>query len=183
MFRLLDILLSVVGLIICSPLFCFLYTVGLFGDGSPLFFQQRVGKNKQTFVLVKFRTMKTSTKNLASHLVDGASVTKFGKFMRLAKLDELPQLWNVLKGDMSLVGPRPNLTSQLELIKERDAFEVYKVRPGITGLSQLNNIDMSNPPLLARTDKNMIDTLTVVSYFSYIFHTIIGKGAGDRVKN
>ena len=98
------------------------------------------------------------------------------------KLDELPQLWNVLKGEMSLVGPRPNLFNQGELIAERDALSVYAVRPGITGLAQVKEIDMSTPALLAKTDAQMIRELTVVNYFKYILQTVTGKGAGDRVK-
>ena len=103
--------------------------------------------------------------------------------MRKTKLDELPQLWNVLKGDMSLVGPRPNLFNQDELIAERDALGVYDVRPGITGLAQVNEIDMSTPALLAKTDRKMIDSLSVSNYFKYIIATVSGKGRGDRVKS
>jgi lipopolysaccharide/colanic/teichoic acid biosynthesis glycosyltransferase len=102
--------------------------------------------------------------------------------LRRTKLDELPQLWNVLKGDMSLVGPRPNLFNQEELIAERDALGVYAVRPGITGLAQVNGIDMSTPRLLAQTDARMIADLTVMDYFRYIIMTVSGKGAGDRVR-
>ena len=104
-----------------------------------------------------------------------------GHFLRKTKLDELPQLWNVLKGEMSLVGPRPGLFNQEELTKERDERGVYSVRPGITGLAQINEIDMSTPKLLAETDRKMIDTLNISSYFKYILLTVTGKGSGDRV--
>ncbi|MCD8513139.1 MAG: sugar transferase, partial [Nitrincola sp.] len=107
-----------------------------------------------------------------------SSITKLGSFLRKTKLDELPQLWNVLKGEMSLVGPRPNLFNQEELIAERDAMGVYAVRPGITGLAQVNDIDMSTPKLLAETDQKMLKSLTVTAYFKYIFMTVAGKGAG-----
>ena len=119
---------------------------------------------------------------MASHLASTASVTRMGGFLCKTKLDELPQLWNVLKGDMSLVGPRPNLFNQDELIAERDALGVYAVRPGITGLAQVNEIDMSMPKLLAETDQRMIRELTLAHYFKFILMTVLGKGAGDRVR-
>jgi len=110
-------------------------------------------------------------------------VTTFGKFLRRTKLDELPQLWNVLKGEMSLAGPRPCLFSQKELIEARERLGVFRARPGITGLAQVNDIDMSTPQLLAETDARMLASLGVGSYFRYILMTVSGKGAGDRVKN
>ncbi|GAL08831.1 UDP-N-acetylgalactosaminyltransferase [Photobacterium aphoticum] len=115
--------------------------------------QERVGRHKKPFKLIKFRTMSVETKSVASHLASSASITKLGAFLRKTKIDELPQLINVLKGEMSLVGPRPNLFNQEELITERDALGVYDVLPGITGLAQINTIDMSTPKLLAETDK------------------------------
>jgi lipopolysaccharide/colanic/teichoic acid biosynthesis glycosyltransferase len=96
-------------------------------------------------------------------------------------LDELPQLWNVFIGEMSLVGPRPNLFNQEELINERDSRGVYSVRPGITGLAQINKIDMSTPQLLAETDAKMTNNLNIYFYFYYIIVTVLGKGAGDRI--
>jgi lipopolysaccharide/colanic/teichoic acid biosynthesis glycosyltransferase len=126
--------------------------------------------------------MSTGTASVATHLASSASITPFGGFLRQTKLDELPQLWNVLIGEMSLVGPRPNLFNQLELIAERDALAVYRARPGITGLSQVNKIDMSTPALLAKTDHEMIETLNIGFYFKYIVVTVLGKGAGDRIK-
>ncbi len=101
--------------------------------------------------------------------------------MRRTKLDELPQLWNVLKGEMSLVGPRPGLFNQHELTQERSQRGIYAVRPGITGLAQVRKIDMSTPALLAQTDHQMIETLNLANYFKYIFLTVAGKGGGDRV--
>ena len=119
---------------------------------------------------------------MASHLVDSSSITPLGRFLRKRKLDELPQLWNVLKGDMSLVGPRPSLFNQHEVIEERHLLDVYSVRPGITGLAVLNNIVMDDPKLLAQTDAKMIADFSVNKYFKYIFLTVSGKGQGDRVK-
>jgi lipopolysaccharide/colanic/teichoic acid biosynthesis glycosyltransferase len=118
---------------------------------------------------------------VASHLASADAITPFGRFLRRTKLDELPQLWNVLKGEMSLVGPRPCLFNQQELIAEREARGVFGARPGITGLAQVNEIDMSTPQLLAETDQTMLQNLTVGAYFKYIFMTVAGKGAGDRV--
>ncbi|PAU86547.1 lipid carrier--UDP-N-acetylgalactosaminyltransferase [Pseudomonas sp. WN033] len=182
MIRLLDFSFALLGLVFGFPVLLLIYVIGLFDTGSPLFLQERVGRNKRPFVLVKFRTMKVDTASVASHLASASSITRLGNFLRKTKLDELPQLWNVLKGEMSLVGPRPNLFNQEELIAERDALGVYSVRPGITGLAQVNEIDMSTPKLLAETDARMIKEMTIGRYFSYILQTVTGKGSGDRVK-
>lgn len=182
MIRLLDFFFSLFGLLFALPFLVVLYLIGLFDTGSPIFKQERVGRNKKPFTLVKFRTMKLDTASVASHLASTASITPFGSFLRKTKLDELPQLWNVLKGEMSLVGPRPGLFNQEDLTKARDEKSIFDVRPGITGLSQVNEIDMSTPELLARTDREMIDTMSLGNYFKYIFMTVAGKGSGDRVK-
>ncbi|HQR82708.1 MAG TPA: sugar transferase [Thiotrichales bacterium] len=182
MIRLFDFFCALMGLVFGFPILVILYLIGLFDTGSPLFFQQRVGRHQKPFTLVKFRTMKVDTASVATHLASSASITPFGAFLRKTKLDELPQLWNVLKGEMSLVGPRPGLFNQQELLDARSALGVYAVRPGITGLAQVNEIDMSTPQLLAETDAKMIATLTLSDYFKYIFMTIAGKGSGDRVK-
>lgn len=179
--RFLDLVFSLAGLVIGFPMLVMLYVLGLFDTGAPLFRQERVGQNKKPFTLVKFRTMRKDTASVASHLASSSSITKFGHFLRRTKLDELPQLWNVLKGEMSLVGPRPCLFSQEELIQEREARGVLKARPGITGLAQVNGIDMSTPHLLAETDARMLECLSVAAYFKYILMTVTGKGAGDRV--
>ncbi|MEC8963925.1 MAG: sugar transferase [Pseudomonadota bacterium] len=181
MLRLFDIVLSFFGLLLSLPVFVAIFVVGLFDTGSPIFTQVRVGRYKKPFTLVKFRTMKKNTASVASHLASSASVTRFGHFLRKTKLDELPQLWNVLKGEMSLVGPRPGLFNQKELTQARDSKDVFLVRPGITGLAQVNEIDMSTPEFLAKTDREMIDSLSVGSYFKYIAMTVTGSGRGDRV--
>ena len=180
--RAFDFLLSIVGLLFGFPILLIIFLIGLFDTGSPLFVQERVGRDKKSFKLVKFRTMSKDTASVPSHLASNASITKLGGFLRRTKLDELPQLWNVLKGDMSLVGPRPNLFNQEELINLRNELGVYDVRPGITGLSQIKDIDMSTPELLAKTDADMISTMSVANYFKYIFLTVTGKGQGDRVR-
>lgn len=182
MIRLLDFVFSLLGLVCGSPVFLIIYLVGLSDTGSPLFRQERVGRNKKPFVLVKFRTMSVDTASVASHLASSASITKLGSFLRKSKLDELPQLWNVLKGEMSLVGPRPGLFNQIELTQARDVKGVFSVRPGITGLAQISDIDMSTPVLLAETDAKMIQRLSLTLYFSYIIKTVTGSGSGDRVK-
>jgi len=180
--RVLDIFLALFGLFFGLPVLAVLLFFGFLDTGSPLFFQKRIGRNIQPFTLIKFRTMSPKTKSVASHMLDPDSITKFGVFLRRTKLDELPQLWNVLKGDMSLVGPRPCLFSQIELKEERKRLNVFSVRPGITGLSQLSGVDMSTPGLLAKTDAKMISNLSLTNYFKYIFLTILGKGSGDAVQ-
>ncbi len=177
-----DFVFSLLGLVVGFPVLLLLTIVGLFDTGSPIFRQVRVGRHQQPFTLVKFRTMKVDTASVATHLASSASITRFGHFLRKTKLDELPQLWNVLKGEMSLVGPRPGLFNQEELTEERAKRGVLDVRPGITGLAQVNEIDMSTPALLAETDQKMIQSLTVADYFKYIFMTVAGKGSGDRVR-
>ncbi|WP_041464204.1 lipid carrier--UDP-N-acetylgalactosaminyltransferase [Pelodictyon luteolum] len=180
--RVLDIVFSLGGLLVLSPLILLVSLVGFFDTGSPFFCHERVGREQRPFKLIKFRTMNIGTASVASHLVNAAAVTPLGHILRKSKLDELPQLWNVLKGDMSLVGPRPCLFNQDELIAERVARGVFAVRPGITGLAQINDIDMSTPQLLAETDALMISKITVREYFRYILVTVLGKGRGDRVK-
>ena len=181
MIRAFDVCFALLGLVIGLPLLLLLVVVGLFDTGSPVFMQERVGRHKKPFTLVKFRTMSKETLSVASHLASPAAITPFGRFLRRTKLDELPQLWNVLKGEMSLVGPRPCLFNQEELIMEREKRGVLSARPGITGLAQVNDIDMSTPTLLAETDQKMLQNLTVSAYFKYILMTVSGKGAGDRV--
>lgn len=183
MLRLCDRVFAFSGLILCFPVLLVIFLIGLFDTGSSLFIQERVGREKQTFKLVKFRTMSKDTVAVATHLANIASITTLGAFLRRTKLDELPQLWNVLRGEMSLVGPRPCLPNQIELIAERDKLGVFKVRPGITGLAQVSGIDMSTPKLLAETDAAMIETLNLKNYFKYILLTVLGKGSGDRIRS
>ncbi len=181
MIRIFDILFSFFGLFILNPIILLLLIIGLFDTGSPLFRQERVGINQKSFYLLKFRSMHIHAPSVATHLASVNSITTFGRFLRKSKLDELPQLWNVLMGDMSLVGPRPNLFNQTDLIEERQKKGVYGVRPGITGLAQINKIDMATPQLLAETDAKMVAQLNVWNYFKYIFLTVFGKGFGDRI--
>ncbi len=180
--RFLDLVLSSVGIIILFPVMLFIYIISLFDTGKPLFFQVRVGQDKRAFTLVKFRTMRVDTHSVATHLAESASVTTLGHFLRHTKLDELPQLFNVFIGQMSLVGPRPCLFNQIELVDCRDERGVYKAKPGITGLAQINGVDMSTPKKLSKYDALMLQHLNITSYFYYIFSTFLGRGQGDRVK-
>lgn len=181
MLRILDFVFALLGLCILWPILLIVCVLGYFDTGSPVFMQTRVGRHKKPFTLIKFRTMPVDTQSIATHLVGASSVTKLGSILRKTKLDELPQLINVVKGEMSLVGPRPCLFNQQELIQIRDEKGVFDVRPGITGLAQVNEIDMSTPELLADWDLKMIQNMSLTLYFTCIIQTVLGKGAGDRV--
>ena len=182
MTRVFDVLLSFLGLVMGLPILVLLWILGWLDTGSPLFKQERVGRHQKPFTLVKFRTMRPDTASVATHLADASAVTKLGHFLRRSKLDELPQLWNVLKGEMSLVGPRPCLFSQTELIEERESRGVFNARPGVTGLAQISGIDMSTPRLLAETDALMLKELGLRAYLTFILKTVTGSGSGDRIK-
>jgi O-antigen biosynthesis protein WbqP len=181
--RLCDIVFSVLGLLIGSPLLLVVTIAGWFDTGSPLFLQIRVGRRQRPFTLVKFRTMRIGTAQVATHQADAAAITGLGRFLRRSKLDELPQLWNVLIGEMSLVGPRPCLPTQIELITARERHGVFAARPGITGQAQVQGIDMSTPDLLAETDRRMLAELSIRRYLVLLVMTVLGQGAGDRVQN
>ena len=181
--RFFDITVSALGLIFASPLMLLVLLLGLFDTGRPIFCQERLGYNQVPFVIFKFRTMALNTTSMATHLACSRYITPLGGFLRRSKLDELPQLWNVLKGEMSLVGPRPGLPNQHELITARQKAGVFATRPGITGLAQVSGIDMSTPELLAQTDARMIAEMSVRNYLKYLYLTIMGKGRGDRIKS
>ena len=172
MIRIFDFLFSLIGLIFLSPLIILIFFIGLFDNGSPLFIQSRVGYNLKSFSLIKFRTMPVDVRSAGTHLIKDIKLSSFGYFLRRTKLDEIPQLLNVLFGDMSLVGPRPCLFNQRRLISERKKRGVFKVRPGITGLAQISGINMKTPTLLAKTDQKMIKDMSLYNYFYYIFKTI-----------
>ncbi|MEY4505925.1 MAG: hypothetical protein RL297_503 [Pseudomonadota bacterium] len=182
MMRVCDVTFALCGLVFGAPLLLVIGLLGWLDTRSPLLRQQRVGRHQRLFLLAKFRTMRPDAAHVPSHLADASAITPLGAFLRRSKLDELPQLWNVLKGDMSLVGPRPCLPSQIELIAARERLGVYAVRPGITGLAQISGIDMSTPELLARTDAQMIRVMSLRHYLRYVLQTVAGKGGGDAVK-
>jgi len=172
MIRIFDILFSFFGLIFLSPVLIILFIIGWLENGSPLFTQIRVGRFQKPFMLIKFRSLPLHTLNMPTHLIKDKSITSFGKFLRKSKLDEIPQLYNVLKGDMSLVGPRPCLFSQKRLINERKKRGIFMVKPGITGLAQVLVVTMKTPKLLAMTDLKMIKKMNLFFYFHYILKTI-----------
>ena len=181
--RFLDIILAFFGLLVFCPLLLVIFLLGYIETGSPLFIQERLGQFKVPFFLVKFRTMHIGTESKATHLVAASSLTNFGRFLRRSKLDELPQLWNVLIGEMSFVGPRPCLPNQTELITERNNIAIFNAKPGITGLAQIHGVDMSSPKFLAKIDARMLKKMSICLYFYYIFKTIMGSGSGDRVRS
>jgi lipopolysaccharide/colanic/teichoic acid biosynthesis glycosyltransferase len=179
--RLLDVVLCIVVLpiaIVLSLIFGLLFL--LINWENPLFVQSRVGQYGQVFRLLKLRTMSSVTKNLPTHMVSGADISTLGKIMRASKVDELPQLYNVLRGDMSLVGPRPCLPTQHELITERINMGVYEAKPGITGYAQVRGIDMSVPKKLALADHVYLQQQAVMLDISLLLRTVIGRGSGDK---
>jgi O-antigen biosynthesis protein WbqP len=150
--------------------------------GPAVFKQVRVGREGKLFTCYKLRTMYVDTRQAASHEVARSSVTRVGAFLRKTKLDELPQLLNVIRGDMSLVGPRPCLPVQTVLIERRKALGVLRARPGITGLAQVNDIDMSDPERLAEIDAEYLRSATLLGDLRLMVLTLAGSGAGDRIK-
>ena len=183
MIRLLDFTAAVIGLIVLAPFILIIAVILFVEHRKPFFIQKRVGKNQRLFTLIKFRSMSSKAANLPTHEISADLITKTGKFIRATKLDELPQLWNVLKGEMSLVGPRPCLPTQEELISERASRNVFSLRPGITGPAQVQNIDMSTPKKLAEEDSQMVNNLKVSDYFKYVLMTATGSGQGDKVRD
>jgi len=172
MIRIFDLIFSLLALIFLSPLLICIFFIGLFNNGSPLFIQKRVGYNLKSFFLIKFRTMPVGVRSVGTHLMKNIQLNSYEYFLRRTKFDEIPQLYNVLKGDMSLVGPRPCLFNQRKLISERKKRGIFSVRPGITGLAQISGINMKTPTLLAKTDQKMIKNMSLYNYFCYIFKTI-----------
>lgn len=179
--RIIDILLSAVLLILTIPITILILILGYLETRSPFFLQQRVGKSQKTFTIIKFRTMAVRTESVATHLVDTSSITRLGRILRSTKLDELPQMYNVLVGDMSFVGPRPCLTSQTEVIYNRELRGVFNLTPGITGLSQIHNVDMSTPLKLSRYDRLMVNNYSLRLYIYCFYKTALGAGQGDKV--
>jgi len=149
-------------------------------EGPGIFAQERIGKGGAVFTCYKFRTMGKDTRQAGTHEISESAVTPIGAFLRKTKIDELPQVWNILKGELSLIGPRPCLPVQVELVAERRKRGVLGVLPGITGLAQIQGIDMSHPVRLARKDAEYIARCGLLLDLKIILATFTGKGQGDR---
>jgi O-antigen biosynthesis protein WbqP len=178
-----DVLACVLFLLFFWPiLLIVIIAIRLQSPGPAIFRQVRVGKNGRPFTCYKLRTMYSGTANLPTHEVQASSVTVLGEYLRRFKIDELPQLCNVLTGDMSLVGPRPCLPSQTALVEARRQLGVFEVRPGITGLAQVNGVDMSDADRLAELDAQYVRTQSLIGDFRLILATLRGQGVGvDQV--
>jgi O-antigen biosynthesis protein WbqP len=181
--RAFDTVASTLFLLFFWPVLLLIIVAIRFQDpGSAVFAQVRVGKQGRLFTCYKLRTMYSGTLNMPTHKVGASSVTPLGKQLRRFKIDELPQLLNVIIGDMSLVGPRPCLPSQTELIEARRKLGVLDVLPGITGLAQVNGVDMSDAVRLAEIDAQYVRTQSLMGDFKLILSTLRGRGVGiDQV--
>lgn len=181
--RVFDVLASLGGLVLLGWLIVLLaWRVRRDSEGPGLFRQPRVGRRGQVFTCLKLRTMRVETRDAASHDTPASAVTALGVKLRRWKLDELPQLVNVLRGEMSLVGPRPCLPIQHELIEARRRRGVLELRPGITGLAQVQGIDMREPERLAEVDARYLATRSFAGDLVLILRTVTGSGQGDRVR-
>lgn len=173
--RVLDFIISLFALIILSPLFLIVSVCILISDGRPVFFRQkRVGKNNELFEIYKFRTMKRGTENVASNDLSDANVkiTKFGKILRATSIDELPQFLNILNGTMSLIGPRPLIPEETKIRELRQKYNVYSVRPGITGWAQVNGRDNVSAEKKALLDKEYVEKQSLMFDIKIFFMTI-----------
>jgi len=150
--------------------------------GAGIFAQPRVGMGGKVFTCYKFRTMKLGTKQAGTHEISAAAITKIGAFMRKTKIDELPQVWNIFRNEVSLIGPRPCLPVQDELIEARRTHGVFSVKPGISGLAQINGIDMSEPAKLAMWDARYVALRSLLLDIKITFATATGSGQGDKTK-
>lgn len=182
--RLADLCLALLGLPAAALLIvpC-MVVVWITSPGPVILRQVRIGRHEKPFVCLKLRTMYADTPQLPSHKLPASAVTPAGRWMRRLKLDELPQLWNVVRGDMSFVGPRPSLPSQTQLIMARRERGLYALRPGITGVAQVAGIDMSDPVRLADAEAVYLKTMSLALDLRLIFASIIGAGRGDRVRS
>lgn len=180
-----DFLLSLLGIIILSPVFLILCIAIKLDSKGPIIFQQkRVGKDKTHFNIYKFRTMRTDTpKEMPTHLLENPDyfITKVGKFLRKTSLDELPQLFNILKGNMAVIGPRPALWNQYDLIEERDKYQANDIRPGLTGLAQISGRDELEIDLKAKLDGKYTANITPLMDLKCFFGTIIAVFKHDGV--
>ncbi|EOG32847.1 sugar transferase [Enterococcus faecalis] len=180
-----DFLLSLAGIIVLSPILLILcLAIKIDSKGPVIFKQKRVGKNKTHFYIYKFRTMKVDTpKETPTHLLSNPDffITRVGKFLRKTSLDELPQLFNILKGDMAVIGPRPALWNQYDLIEERDKYHANDIRPGLTGLAQISGRDELEIDYKARLDGQYTANITPWMDLKCFFGTIISVFKSEGV--
>ncbi len=181
--RIFDYLLAL-ALLLPALVLCSFAAIAIWFEcrANPIFLQKRAGLKQRSFTLYKLRTMHPNTKNAASHEVSQSQILRSGHFLRATKLDELPQILNVLNGTMSFVGPRPCLPSQTELLSERTSRGVMNVLPGITGPSQLAGIDMSDPVKLAVSDAHFVANQSTALYLRCLIQTFLGRGSGDAAR-
>lgn len=183
--RIIDFLLSLIGIIVLSPVLLLLcLAIKIDSKGPIIFKQKRVGKNKTHFNIYKFRTMKIDTpKEMPTHLLADPDfyITKVGKFLRKTSLDELPQLFNIIKGDMAVIGPRPALWNQYDLIEERDKYGANDIRPGLTGLAQISGRDELEIPIKAKLDGKYTDNISLRMDIKCFLGTITSVFKSDGV--
>ncbi len=181
--RLFDLAFALALLPVAIPVLAVAAVAVVLDSPGPAFFrQERVGRHRRAFTLIKIRTMSAGTRQAASHEVGAAQITRVGAFLRKTKIDELPQIFSVLLGHMSFVGPRPCLPVQEELVEERSKRGVYAVRPGITGPAQIAGIDMSTPVRLAETDAAYVADRSFFGDLELILRTALGGGSGDAAR-
>lgn len=171
------------GLVLVAPVIGLLaIAIRRDSEGPAIFVQARVGRDGVVFGCRKLRTMRQGTSNVPTHMADAGQITRLGGFLRRTKLDELPQLWNIVRGEMSFVGPRPCLPSQVELVEERRRRGVLALLPGITGPAQVAGIDMSDPVRLAEKDAEYLRDASLLYDLRLIWRTVVkGQGRGDRI--
>lgn len=183
--RLIDIILSLIGLVILSPIFLiFIIVIKIDSRGPVLFKQKRVGINKTHFNILKFRTMKIDTpKDTPTHLLSNPEqyITKMGKFLRKTSLDELPQIWNIFVGEMSIIGPRPALWNQYDLIAERDKYGANDVPPGLTGWAQINGRDELPIEIKSKLDGEYVEKISFWMDVKCFIGTIVSVAKSDGV--
>lgn len=183
--RLIDLVLSLIGLIVLSPIFLILIiAIKLESKGPVLFKQKRVGINKAHFNILKFRTMRIDTpKDTPTHLLENPEqyITKIGKFLRKTSLDELPQIWNIFVGQMSIIGPRPALWNQYDLIEERDKYGANDVPPGLTGWAQINGRDELPIEVKAKLDGEYVEKINFWMDVKCFFGTLVSVVKSDGV--
>lgn len=190
--RAIDIVLSLMGIIVLAiPMLIIAAIIKLDSKGPVIFKQKRIGKGKTEFDIFKYRSMYSETpKNVPTHQLQGANsyITRSGKFIRKYSLDELPQLFNIFKGDMTIIGPRPALWNQYDLISERDKYGANDVKPGLTGWAQINGRDEIPIELKAKLDGEYVDNLSflfdckcfIKTVFSVLKHESVVEGAVEE---